>query len=166
MDEFFNYGCPHCNELDPILNQWLASLPADVAFRRIPRPLRQAWEPYARMFYAEQDMGLTGKLHSKIFHAIHEENIDLSDPAQLRPWLTKQGVDATRFTSIMDSFSVKAKEQEGENLAERAGIHAVPTLVVDGRYKTDVGLAGGYQQVPAALNNLISRARQDHASAH
>jgi thiol:disulfide interchange protein DsbA len=166
VDEFFNYGCPHCNELDPILNQWLAGVPSDVTFRRIPLPLRQAWEPFARIFYAEQDMDLTGKLHSKIFRAIHEENIDLSDPAQLKSWLTKQGVDATRFMSIMDSFSVKAKEKEGENLAQMAGINGVPTLVVDGRYRTDVGLAGGYQQVPAVLNDLIARARQDHAGAH
>jgi protein dithiol oxidoreductase (disulfide-forming) len=164
--EFFNYGCPHCNRLDPFLNQWEATLPADVTFRRIPLAIRQAWEPYARLYYAEQDLGLTGKLHSKIFHAIHAENIDLSDPAQLKGWLAKQGVDAARFLNVMNSFAVQTREQEGENLARMASINGVPTLVVDGRYETDTGMAGGPQQVPAVLNDLIKRARQDHTGGH
>ena len=34
--EFFSYGCPHCNDLEPILDAWLAKLPPDVQFRRVP----------------------------------------------------------------------------------------------------------------------------------
>ena len=34
--EFFSYGCPHCNDLEPILDAWVAKLPPDVQFRRVP----------------------------------------------------------------------------------------------------------------------------------
>ena len=34
--EFFWYGCPHCNALQPSLHAWLKRKPADVEFRRIP----------------------------------------------------------------------------------------------------------------------------------
>ena len=30
------YGCPHCADLDPVLQAWQKTLPADVAFRRVP----------------------------------------------------------------------------------------------------------------------------------
>ena len=34
--EFFFYLCPHCFAFDPVLEQWLKTLPADVSFRRVP----------------------------------------------------------------------------------------------------------------------------------
>ncbi|MGH8119113.1 MAG: thiol:disulfide interchange protein DsbA/DsbL, partial [Gammaproteobacteria bacterium] len=34
--EFFWYGCPHCFDLEPTLDKWLAAKPDDVEFRRIP----------------------------------------------------------------------------------------------------------------------------------
>ena len=29
--EFFSYGCPHCNDLEPFLQEWMKTLPADVS---------------------------------------------------------------------------------------------------------------------------------------
>lgn len=34
--EFFWFGCPHCYEFEPTLKSWVKTLPADVAFRRVP----------------------------------------------------------------------------------------------------------------------------------
>jgi protein dithiol oxidoreductase (disulfide-forming) len=34
--EFFSYGCPHCAHFSPLLNAWVAKLPPDVLFRRVP----------------------------------------------------------------------------------------------------------------------------------
>ena len=42
--EFFSYGCPHCNDLEPILDAWVAKLPPDVQFRRVPVMFQQRWE--------------------------------------------------------------------------------------------------------------------------
>src|SRR3954451_10298554 len=33
--EFFSYGCPHCAELEPYLDQWLAKLPPHVAVHHV-----------------------------------------------------------------------------------------------------------------------------------
>ena len=34
--EFFWYGCPHCFAFEPTIEPWIAKLPADVHFRRVP----------------------------------------------------------------------------------------------------------------------------------
>ena len=39
--EFFWYGCPHCHHFEPYLAAWLAKLPADVSFRRVPVAFRE-----------------------------------------------------------------------------------------------------------------------------
>ena len=41
--EFFSYGCPHCAELEPHIDAWLAKLPPDVQFRRVPVFFQDRW---------------------------------------------------------------------------------------------------------------------------
>ena len=41
--EFFWYGCPHCNRLEPHLNAWRKRKPADADFRRVPAAFRASW---------------------------------------------------------------------------------------------------------------------------
>ena len=36
VTELFWYGCIHCYQMDPILNDWVKKLPKDVYFKRIP----------------------------------------------------------------------------------------------------------------------------------
>ena len=51
--EFFSWGCPHCYEFYPKLAQWLATLPKDASFKRVPVGLgHPEWEALAKAFYA------------------------------------------------------------------------------------------------------------------
>src|SRR5437868_5069067 len=34
--EFFRYSCPHCFSFEPVLAAWVARLPKDVVFKRVP----------------------------------------------------------------------------------------------------------------------------------
>ena len=36
VTEFFSYGCVHCRNFDPMVNDWLRSAPKDVASTAIP----------------------------------------------------------------------------------------------------------------------------------
>ena len=49
--DFFWYGCPFCNSLQPALEAWIKRKPADVALRRVPVLLRDTWAPHARIYY-------------------------------------------------------------------------------------------------------------------
>src|SRR3977135_4542127 len=46
--EFFSYGCPHCNDLEPFLQQWVKTLPPDVQFRRVPVMFQDRWKARAQ----------------------------------------------------------------------------------------------------------------------
>ena len=74
--EFFWYGCGHCHHFDPFLNAWIAKLPADVAFRRVPIAFREnPFVTHQRLYYTLEGMGLLGSLHGKVFNAIHEQQL-------------------------------------------------------------------------------------------
>src|SRR5512145_668833 len=85
--EFFWYGCPHCNNLQPPLRAWLKQKPADVEFKRVPAVFADSWLPLTRAYYALDAMGLVEKLHHDVFAAIHEQKIRLSDEKVLFDWM-------------------------------------------------------------------------------
>src|SRR5512144_2380420 len=74
--EFFSYGCPHCGELEPVLQGWLKTKPADVSFRRIPVMFQPKWESLAKGYYALDALG-EDKLSPEVFVAIHARGMPL-----------------------------------------------------------------------------------------
>ncbi len=73
VTELFWYGCPHCHDMEPLLTAWVKKLPQDVYFKRVPGLPRPDWAPMAKAYYAMETLGITEKLHSKLFEAIHKQ---------------------------------------------------------------------------------------------
>src|SRR5438093_4728168 len=65
--EFFSYGCPHCNDLEPFLQQWLKTASADVQFRRVPVMFQDRWKALARDYYTLDAMGEDTRLSPALF---------------------------------------------------------------------------------------------------
>lgn len=159
--EFFYYGCPHCFNLEPNLEAWRKKLPADVSFRRVPGVFRDSWMPLTRLYYAYEALGLVDKLHADTFNAIHVDNIDLGTDKAIIDWVVKHGVDRNKFTAAFNSFAVQNKAQRARVMTQRYGVQGVPTLVVDGKFMTSSGQAGGHDNVMAAVDELIAMARAE-----
>ena len=58
--EFFWYGCPHCYDLEPYLQRWKASMPANVRFVQVPVTWNNAVATHAKMFYTAEALGSLG----------------------------------------------------------------------------------------------------------
>jgi len=68
--EFFSYGCPHCADFNPLLAAWVAKLPSDVVFKKVPITFgRAAWANIARLYYTLEVTGDVARLESDIFKA-------------------------------------------------------------------------------------------------
>ena len=158
VTEFFWYGCPHCFALEPKLEAWLARLPKDVQFKRVPAVLAAHWQPMAKSFYALEATGVD--LHAKMFNAIHAENINLSDEQTFLQWVGKQGADSRKIGDAYRSFGVNSKLQAARQLNVNYGLTSVPTLVVAGKYRTSPSMAGGADQMFQVVDFLIDQARK------
>lgn len=159
--EFFSYACPHCHDLEPVLNPWVKKLPADVTFRRLPAVFNDTYLIYAKIFYTAEAMGLLNKLHTPIFDAIHVQHVNLSIEKTMQEWLAKQGVDGKKFAETYNSFAVISKAQRAKQLTRTYAITGVPTLVVDGKYMTSASQTGSNEKLFPALDELINKARQE-----
>ncbi len=133
--EFFSYGCPHCNEFYPLLNAWLAKQPKDIVLRREAVGFgRPAWVNLARAYYALQATGDLPKLDGALFHALHEEQLPLSDEQSLADWVGKKGGDAAKFTAAYTSFGVNNQTVQTDAMVQRYTVEGIPALIIDGRY--------------------------------
>lgn len=158
--EFFWYGCPHCYTLEPLLEKWVAQLPADVEFRRVPAVLNEAWAREAAVFYSFEALGVLGKLHRPFFDAIHRDRLSSRNPASLAQWLEKNGVDAKKYDEAAKSFGVQSKVRRAMQLSAAYRIDGTPAIAVHGRYT--VGAEQGRTQAGmlAVTDLLIALARK------
>jgi thiol:disulfide interchange protein DsbA len=158
--EFFGYWCPHCNSFEPTLDAWVRKLPADVAFHRVPVAFSAPQEPYAKIFFTLEAMGLLEQMHRKVFAAIHVQQQHLDKESEILAFMTANGVDAAKFNETYKSFTVASKFKQARQLADAYRIDGVPTLGIQGRFFTSPSLAGGAEQALRVTDQLIQRARQ------
>jgi thiol:disulfide interchange protein DsbA len=157
--EFFWYGCPHCNDLEPLIEKWLKNLPKDVEFMRQPTIFRDSWAPGAKTFYALEAIGQLQRLHVEVFRAMHVDRINMSDENVLFDWMAKKGVDRKQFVDAYNSFNVQTKTKRAEQLTKQSKLSGVPAIVVDGKYATSASFTGSHEAMLVAVDELIQKAR-------
>jgi thiol:disulfide interchange protein DsbA len=158
--EFFWYGCPHCNSLEPLLKDWVSKLPADVVFRKVHVGLGPSWVPHQQLFYTLESMGRSAALSPAIFNAIHVDRNMLSKPDAMAEFLAKHGVDRKQFLDTYESFAVRTRMRKASSLAEAYRLDGVPAFGVNGKWFTSPSMAGGNAQALRVLDQLVERERK------
>ena len=163
--DFFWYGCPYCNELQPALEGWSRRKPADVALRRIPAILRDSWAPHARIYYALEQLNEVERLHLKVYYGYHVEKLHMGRPDVMVEWAVKNGIGRSRWLDAYHSPEVDAKIERAKKLSEAYTVKVTPTLVVDGRYLTSGAYVPGtdVRDLLPILEDVIHLARQNRS---
>jgi len=65
---------------------------------------------------------------------------------------------------MYNSFTVSSEMSRAKRLAQVFDIQSVPTIIVDGKFITASDKVGGHQNVPAAINELVAKARAERKS--
>lgn len=153
--EVFWYGCGHCFTLDPAIESWRAKgKPAYVDFVRIPAMWNEGTRLHARIFYTAELLGKLDELHSLIFREIHVSGNQLNSVDKIAAFFQQHGVNKDEFTKAFSSFAVESKLQRADFLNKRYRIQSVPTVIVNGKYSTDIGSAGGESQLFGLIEEL------------
>lgn len=157
--DFFWYGCPYCNSLQPALERWISRKPADVTVRRIPAVLRENWVPHARIYYTLEALGEVERLHQQVYHGYHVEELFMSRPEVMSEWAVRNGIARERWDAAYQSAAVQRKVEEAAQLTRAYGVTGTPSLVVDGRYLTSGNMSETLDGLIPILDGLISRVR-------
>ena len=161
--EFFWYGCPHCFDLEPIINAWDADKPANVRFVKVPAMWNDVLEFHAQLFYTEEVLVRNGAIEdasgfrNSVFEEYHRRgNRLLSEQAVVRLF-DRYGVDEEAFKKTWGSFEVAQKLRVAKDLARRYSISSVPTIVVNGKFRTSATETGSYPKLIEVIDELVAK---------
>jgi thiol:disulfide interchange protein DsbA len=155
--EVFWYGCGHCFSLDPAIESWKGkSKQSYVEFVRVPAMWNEVTRMHARVFYTAELLGKLDELHSLIFREFHVVGNQLNSVDKISAFFQQHGVNKDEFTKAFSSFAVESKLQRADFLNRRYRIQSVPTVIVNGKYSTDIGTAGGEAQLFSLIDELAA----------
>ena len=100
----------------------------------------------------------------KFFDAIHKERLNINSAEELQAWVDKQDVGSHDVIGTFSSFAVENKLNFASVMSRKYGITGVPAIIVDGRYRTSVSLAGGHDKLIELINYLIIKAEEARSS--
>jgi len=163
--EFFYYGCRWCNEFEPYLSDWLNRKPADVLFRYQPAIKSRRWITLTKAYFALLLLGELPRLQERVYRAYHRENVNLEDESVLIDWAVKQGLKRDRFEQALRSDAVMAQVEASRELTHAYEVDTTPSVVVEGRYLTSSGMAGGVAELILTVDELIEMARKERRAA-
>ena len=157
--EFFSYACPHCFEFEPTLEKWLQNKTEGVHLHRYQVRFLQNYTNFQPMYFTLEQMDLVDAMQQKVFNAFHLEHLRLDKPDDIAAFMTKNGVDAKRFMAIFNSFAIRAKVQQANQLMDTYGVNGVPTIVVNGTWQTSPTLAKGAEPTTKVVEYLVAKVR-------
>ena len=156
--EMFWYGCPHCYELEPHIEEWLTRKADYIEYVRIPAIFNsKRWRLHAQAFYTAEVLGVLDKVHAPMFNAIHKQRNALKNKEALRELFAVHGVKEEDFNKTFASFAVMAKVNRAADLSRRYGLTGVPAMIVNGKYRTDGPMAKSYQKMMDVVDELAAR---------
>ena len=155
--EVFWYACGHCYLLEPKLEAWeRKGKPANVELVRLPAVWNEVLKTHARLFYTIEILGKR-ELHGEAFREINVRGNRLDTPEKIEAFVTARGVSKADFQKAFSGFAVESKLARAIDLNKRYRITSTPTVVVNGKYVTDAGMAGGEDKLFQVINALAAR---------
>ncbi|MGL4185288.1 MAG: thiol:disulfide interchange protein DsbA/DsbL [Thiotrichaceae bacterium] len=157
VDELFWYGCPHCADLEPTIDKFLQTKPANVDFQRVPATISSRWRYHAVLYYVGKMLDPTGEkqLHKKTFDAIQKQRRRIDNDDALRRFFTEQGYSLDKINGALNSMEMKAAMARADEIGQKSGADSVPMIIINGKYITSPSMAG--DKLLPVVNYLIKR---------
>lgn len=159
--EVFWLGCPHCYALEPYIQNWLKNKPNYIEFVRVPVMWGPVHRAHAHLFYTlvalnrqdlvQQAFDTIQQKHQMLVAANDEDTLKAQEA-----FAKEYGVSADQYAKAYNSFTVNSNLQRAEQLTQRYHVEGVPLMVIDGKFTTDVGKAGGPGELIQIVEDLAA----------
>lgn len=117
------------------------------------------WIYYAKAYYTAELLGLGIKLNPLLFRAIQTDKQPLNSNQSMIDFFIAQGVDKeTAESAFSHSTTIDMKVSEANALMSNYHVNAVPAIVINNLYKTDLQMAQGEERLFKILDYLVAKA--------
>ncbi len=163
VTEFFSYGCVHCRNFDPEVNDWLDDAPKDVLFERSPVTFSPTWALLARSYYALANTNALEQNHERIFKAIHDNRKQFPTLESVADFVNGNGVTRDDFLRACNSPATGRSMAEASRRERALRVVSVPTLTVADHYEINLE-AVPRKKAFEVVDFLVAKIRADRAA--
>lgn len=159
--EFFSYGCPWCYTLEQPIQEWMATHQDVAVLKRAPVVFHPEWQIYAKAFYTAKLLGIEHKMTPLLFAAVQKQKLSFNTSESMIAFFVQNGVDeSTARSAFLNSPTIDLEMKEGLKLMGQYRIQAVPAMVINGQYKTDLQMAQSVERFILILDFLLQKSQQ------
>ena len=152
--EVFSFGCPACNQFQPVIAALEKNLPANAQMAFLPAAFLPAedWVVLQRAYFAAQALGIETRTHQALFDAVWEtgelQTVDadthrlrnplpsIEDVAKCYERLT--GVKTGVFLATARSPAIDRKMKAADALIVAMHVPGTPCIIVNGKYRINM----------------------------
>lgn len=159
--EFLWLHCGGCYALNERVESWKGKAPAWVKFRQEHVMWGPSYRLLGKLLYTLDALG-RNDLVPKAFEEIHRKGNTLvaSTEAQTQQqqvaFAKANGVSEADFLAAYNGFAVSTRLKRAEELTRRYRVEHTPVFIVNGKYMTDVDMAGGAAQLLQLVDDLTA----------
>jgi thiol:disulfide interchange protein DsbA len=155
-------GCPHCYTLEPTMLKYKKNHPKYVEFKQVPAMLNPSWAKDGETYYIADILDPKGEkeLITKVFQAIHEQKRRLNRPDAAKRFFVEQGFSAEQVDNVKNSMAFKAKLKRAQEISASSQAQSVPTIIINGKYRTSPYIAGSEADLMAIIKMLAKKERK------
>ncbi|MEB8432387.1 thiol:disulfide interchange protein DsbA/DsbL [Cocleimonas sp. KMM 6892] len=152
-------GCPHCYSLEPQILKYKENHPKYVEFKQVPAMLNPSWSADANTFFIAELLDPKGEkeLIHRAFQAIHDQKRRLRNPDAVTRFFVQQGFTEEQVNNVRNSMAFQAKLKRAQEISSTSQAQSVPTIIINGKYRTSPYMAGGNDKVMEVLRFLAKQ---------
>ncbi len=162
VTEFFSLFCGHCFQFEALIDTLEASLGSEAILVKshvdyLPRDNEQAQLDIVKAFVTMRELDMEKELIKQFFAAIHVKGMKMDTPEEIKKIFLANEVDELEFDRLFNGEEVEYRAKEMAKLWEEKKVTNVPTLVVNGMYKIDIGSVRTLQELIDLTNYLLAK---------
>lgn len=158
---YFWFNCSSCFAIDAEMHEWAAKLPGDVRLIRLPAAFNPVVNFHGRIYYTLKALGLGYPAEQTVFNLFRRDRKPVNQPEQLPELARVLNVDKNRLIKTFNSPEIDGLMAKAEKSMEDYNVPGVPAMVIDGRYRFDIGTAHGPEGYKKLAEYLIEKRRQE-----
>lgn len=155
-------GCPHCYTLEPTMLKYKKNHPDYVEFKQVPSMLNPSWASDANTYYIAEILDPSGEkdLINLIFKSMHEQKRRLRSLGAVKGFFVKQGFTEDQVDKVLNSMEFKVKIGRAQEISAASQAQSVPTVIINGKYRTSPYMAGGEGKLMKIIDMLTNREKK------
>ncbi|MGF1698393.1 thiol:disulfide interchange protein DsbA/DsbL [Vibrio lamellibrachiae] len=159
VTEFFSFYCPHCNSLEPVIEQLKEQLPEGAKLQKnhVSFMGGSMGAPVSKAYATMVALKIEDKMVPILFNRIHNMGKPPKNEDALRQIFIDEGIDANKYDAAYNGFAVDSMVRRFDKQFQDSGLTGVPALVVNNRYLVQAQSIKTTTEYFALVNYLLTK---------